>query len=414
MKFLNYTIVIIVLSLFVLSSCKKDEGEGEIVPKYLLDSELQTSAEGFSINNLKLLLSQNGMSDFANKIKYDIVIHTINYKTLFKGDTIIASGVVATPVAIEKKETFPVLSYQHGTIFKKDEAPSLNLNFSVNNIEGLMAYFASTGMVVVIADYIGFGYSNADYHPYLHNQYSTNAVLDMIRASKEFIKTEKPCEINNQLFLMGYSQGGSVTVGALSAIENNIANSDISVSAAVAGGGAYDLTELRDWIMNQQNYEQPSFIAYILESYSRYTDVGTDFDFSLVFSDDLPVDVKGLVDGINSQSSINSSFGTTYNGELFNPNFINDDVFATDSDYESMRTAFEENKIAAWPINSNLRIYHGNDDIWVPVDQSSQLFKDFQNQGAGSKVSLKLLIGMDHSQAAVATLTESISWFLDL
>lgn len=408
MKFLKFTVVIILLSLFIVTGCKKDDGDDDVVPKYLVDFELYTPSVSYTADNLRFLLGQFGLSSFANQIKYEITINKIRYKTLFNGDTIIASGIVATPVAVEKKQSFPILSYQHGTLFQKSEGPS------VNPTNEIMTYMASTGMVVVIADYIGFGASSAEFHPYMHNEYTVNAVLDMIRASKEFLKSENPCNINDQLFMLGYSQGGSATVGALSAIENNVNNSDITVTAASAGGGAYDLTGLRDWIMNQQRYEQPAFMAYILESYSRYSNLGSNFDFSLVFSNELPVEVKGLVDGFVAQTAVNSSFKTTYNDELFNDNFENDSIFANDPVYASMRQAFNMNKISAWPLTAKLRLYHGNDDIWVPVDQSSQLFQEFKNQGSSARVSLNLLPSMDHSEAAIPTVTESINWFLSI
>jgi hypothetical protein len=68
---------------------------------------------------------------------------------------------------------FPILSYQHGTIFRKNEAPSVNTN------NEFMLYLASTGMVVVIADYVGYGSSSTHFHPYMHKEYTVNAVLDM-------------------------------------------------------------------------------------------------------------------------------------------------------------------------------------------------------------------------------------------
>src|SRR5690606_4091336 len=113
---------------------------------------------------------------------YDIQIYKVVYKTLFEGDSVLASGVIAIPVPLTKKETFPLLSYQHGTIVKKNEAPSVNTNAE------FMTYVASAGMVVAIPDYIGFGASSSAFHPFMHKEYTVNAVLDMIRAAKELIK----------------------------------------------------------------------------------------------------------------------------------------------------------------------------------------------------------------------------------
>lgn len=397
-----YWIAVLAL-LFVFVGCNKGtDDEKEIIPKYLVDQDEQASITSSSIS---ALLNVYGASDLASKAKYDIKVYKIVYKTLFKGDSILVSGLVATPVPTNKNDKFPMMSYQHGTLFKKAEAPSENPSSE------LMTYVASTGMVVAIADYIGFGTSDNEFHPYMINQYTVNAVLDMIRAAKEFVQIEEPCNITDKLFLFGYSQGGSATVGALSAIENDNANSDLSVTAASAGGGAYDLNEFRKWIMKQPVYEKPSFVTYILDSYSQYTDM--DVDDSLIFSKQFAQSIPGLIDGVKSEAEINSSFGTFYIDELFYDDFENDSIYENDEVYATLRQAFDENKISAWSLNTPLALYFGTDDKWVPGEQSIRLYQAFGQQGAGAKIIYKPLAGMDHSSAFVPALLGTIDWFLD-
>jgi hypothetical protein len=74
---------------------------------------------------------------------------------------IVASGLVAVPVKPEGR-TSPVLSYQHGTIFKDAEAPS-----NAMNPEEPPIVLASLGYWVMAADYVGYGVSKGAQHPYL-------------------------------------------------------------------------------------------------------------------------------------------------------------------------------------------------------------------------------------------------------
>lgn len=404
MKAVNTYWIIAISLLIALSACNKGiDDEETIVPKYLVDRELIESASLTSAN-INTALNFYGLTELANKAKYDIKVYKIVYYTLFEGDSTLVSGIISVPVPQGKDDKFPVMSYQHGTLFEKADAPTENIQSE------FMTYVASMGMVVVIADYIGFGASDNVFPPYMINEYTVNTVLDMIRASKEFIQIEKPCAITDQLYLFGYSQGGSATVGALSAIENNPANSDLAVTAASAGGGAYDLNQFRNWIVEQQRYEKPSFITYILESYSHYANV--DIDYSLIFNDEFAQNIPGLIDMERSESAINSSFGTFYVDELFYKDFKNDSIFENDPAYASLRTAFNENTIGAWPLSASLALYFGTDDIWVPGEQSIRLYQQFQQENVGAKIKFKQLSGKNHSTAFVPALLESIDWFL--
>jgi hypothetical protein len=162
--------------------------------------------------------------------------------------------------------------------------------------------------------------------------------------------------------------------------------------------------------MQQPRYEQPYFIGYLLESYSRYAGISS--DYSLVFSEEFASLIPDMFDGISSAEIINAQFGTFHVGELFNDDFEDDEIFNTADEYASFRQAFAENKIEAWPLSTSLSIYYGSEDNWVPGNQSLKLFQQFQENGSGAKVKLKRLDGMNHQTAFLGTLTETLDWFL--
>lgn len=421
MRELRFLLFVLAISLVTLSSCDKNNGDGDVTKKFLVDYEQVAPSTPFSVDNAKSTLKALGYSEIADLMKYEIQTYKITYKTEFEGDTIMVSGVVAAPVPTDKKVEFPIMSYQHGTIILKADAPSLNLSGSLltGNIETeIMKYVASTGVVVVMSDYVGFGASASEFHPYMNKEYTVNAVLDMIRASNEFIAIEKPCDTSGKLFLFGYSQGASATLAALSAIENNNANSDITVAGTSCGSGAYDLALMRGWIMKQARYEQPFYIAYIMESFKKYS--GVDVAYSDVFSEEFAEAFPALLDGTKSGSQINDYFQTTHKGEIFADDFEDDAIVESDAKYASLLTAFDENKVNAWQTTSSVWLFYGSEDLWVPGEQSVKMLQQFQSAGSGANIKLKrvdnssLPSGMEanHVNTFIPALTQSLEWFL--
>lgn len=412
MKTFKFPLVMILASLLLVYGCKEDEEPEEFKPQYLVDSEeikpsVKTSA-------FTLLLENTEFAEISSKLEHDVFIHKIIYKTEFEGDTIEASGVVFFPD--NSNNSFNMISYQHGTIFTNASAPSVYMKskgYLTNPQNEAFAgiVMASMGNVVVMADYIGFGESSDLFHPYMHKEYTNNAVLDMIRASKEFVKKENSCKTNNNLFLLGYSQGASATVSALSAIENNNSNnSDIEVKAAAAGSGAYDLLKFREFVINKEPrfYETPSFVLYIIDSYKEYSNM--DIEYSAIFSDPYAENVVGLIDG-NTYANVIEEQLSNYVGELFNDDFEDHEIFMTSDIYAPVREAFVENTVSAWDVQTPLNLYHGNDDQCVPATQSTILYKEFSNTYQSSNVKLVPFSGLDHTGAFFPTIKASLKWF---
>jgi dienelactone hydrolase len=407
MKTASYFPIILILTLFFLSGCKKNDQE-VVPPVYLIDfTEYVPTSNPLTANDIKGYVEGYGLTEVASLVKYDIKIYKINYKTVFEGDSIIASGLIAVPVPKDKSNAFPMLSYQHGTITSDSESPTNN---PLSKKTAIALYMASTGFVVMIPDYIGFGSSSDKFHPFMIKKYTVSSILDFIRVSKEFIASERPCKINGKLFLSGYSEGGSATLEALSAIENDAFNSDLSVTASVCGAGLYDLNAFRSWMVSQPKYDQPYFIAYLLKSFKQYS--GLVLNDTLVFSAKFASIIPGMIDGVRTGDEMNAMFATLDVGELFNDKFEEPDtLFKYNSDYNGLRTIFSENSVPAWNLKSDVTLFYGKDDMWVPGEQSLKIYQEFRKQGATLKITLDPLDGLDNTSAEIPTLTNSIIWF---
>lgn len=410
MKTFKFPLVIVLASLLLVFGCKEEEDPEEFKPQYLVEAEKIITINKTS---LETIVGAAGLTEFSAKLKYDVDVYKLTYKTEFEDDTIEVSGIVTYPS--DADQSFDMISYQHGTIFTNASSPSVYMKkagYLTNPENEAFAgiFMASIGNVVALADYIGFGESSTYLHPYMHKEYTNNAVLDMIRAAKEYAKQEEDCNINNDLFLLGFSQGGSATVSALSAIENNSQNSDIEVKATAAGSGAYDFLEFREFVINKEPrfYETPSFILYIIDSFKEYSNM--DVEYSDIFSEPYDQNVVGLIDGNTYANEIEEQM-SNYVGELFNDDFEDHEVFMTSETYAPVREAFVENSISAWDVQSPLNLYHGNDDQWVPATQSSLLYRDFSNTYQSSNVKLVPFSGLDHTGAFFPTIAASLEWF---
>ena len=112
-----------------------------------------------------------------------------------------ASGLIAIPD--NDATTLPVVAYQHGSVFGKDEVPS-NPDQSMET-RLMLAVFAGQGYMVIGADYFGKGVS-PEPNGYIVRASTQQACLDMLFAT-QVVCPDLGVELG-PLFISGWSQGG--------------------------------------------------------------------------------------------------------------------------------------------------------------------------------------------------------------
>ncbi len=124
----------------------------------------------------------------------------------------IASGLIAIPVTGAKM--MPMVSYQHGTVFVKQQVPS----FPEESFETrlMIAQFAAQGYVVIGADYFGMG-TSTEKDSYIVLKSQSQASYDMYEASKVILAKEGITPTD--FFITGWSQGGVITMSLLEKME---------------------------------------------------------------------------------------------------------------------------------------------------------------------------------------------------
>lgn len=377
---------VFVLFSSILFSCSKDAVDEPIAPvvdQIVFDPQNEGGLVSYeklgefptgSIKATVGLAQALGLVLDPSVVKYDVVLYKIAYKVKYKGNLLTASGLLALPVLPDSR-TIPAYSFQHGTILLKSEAPSIDLKNVLLPIELYLP--ASMGMMAVLPDYIGFGSSASEFHPYYVKEPSALAVLDLLQAAKNF-STQKKYKISEKLHLVGYSQGGYTTLAAHQYLTSNPSFSYFKDFNSYAGAGGYDLLGMQDIILKRETYEQPYYLGYILKSYQNY------YGFSQPTWSDLlkspyAQKISTLVDGTKSGDEVNAAL-TNKVTDLFTDNFLNN--YANNAVFTNLTQNLVANSLLEVASTQPLVLYHGKDDSWVFQETSKSTYLKLVAKGS--------------------------------
>lgn len=392
LKLLKSVTCILLFSL--LFACKKKSEPEVTVPA---DVVLSSATPVASLTKAEMQYRAGfiGFGTALNaSINYDSEFIKIVYKTKFNGKVIEASGLLGLP---KNGPALPsIISGQHETRFLSVAAPSLFPN-STTGFEVL----AAMGYIVVIPDYIGFGSSQGGLRPYYIREYAASAVVDMIRASKEYLKS-KSISSSNRLFLFGYSEGGYATLAAQREIELN-PSYGLTVTASAAGGGGFDLNTMIGEVTHNNTYSGAAYLALLLNSYNTVYDWKR--PVSNFFNEPYAGSIPALLDGTMDGPIINFRLTNDLNA-LLNPKFLTD---LQDNTKElALKQALTKNSFFDWYPKSLTRLYHGTTDEIVPYQSTQATFDAFKAAGA-TNVTLTPLNG-NHYNGSVLMMVDVLPW----
>lgn len=187
--------------------------------------------------------------------RYGVKLYRVTYPSVVperNNRPTTASGLIAIPdMGGELPASLPVVSYQHGSVFGKEEVPSFLQNSAESRL--MVAVFGGQGYMVIGADYFGKGVS-PEPNGYIVKGSTEQACLDMLLAAQT-VCPELGVEMG-PLFLSGWSQGGWSTFVFLHKLESV----GIPVTAAAVASGPVDLyATVNRWA----NAWEPIDAAYI-------------------------------------------------------------------------------------------------------------------------------------------------------
>lgn len=192
----------------------------------------------------KTYLSEGNYSLDTVENSASIKVMTYNM-TNVQGKTATATAMVLFPKAIQPKDGYRVVVWEHGTVGGGDGcAPSKNLlnpRFKI-----LADTLLAAGYVVIAPDYEGLGTPGV--HPYLNLSSQANSAIAAVKAAKDHYTTQ----LNGAWMSIGQSQGGHASLGTA-----EFANTDSSYKGAVAGAPASSLgTIIQIYLDPQLNLDE--------------------------------------------------------------------------------------------------------------------------------------------------------------
>lgn len=201
------------------------------------------------------------------------------------GSPLTLSGKVLLP-AKGKIKNMVIVS--HWTIGANRECPSESFQ-----LEGILA---SKGYAVVMADYIGYGVTANRIHPYMHMESTARSVVDMALAVKPYLSAIDRKPESDEVILVGYSQGGSTTLGVMNLLQDGYRN-EMPIKMVYAGGGPYDMAATFDVAILEDKTGIPCAIPMIVQGVNE----GEDLDLTL--SDFFkPILMEHLDEWVNSKN----------------------------------------------------------------------------------------------------------------
>lgn len=199
-------------------------------------------------------------------VKNAVKLYRVKYRTVIpekNNRAVEATGLIALPD--KTAAVYPVVSYQHGTVFTKTEVPSFPDQSSETRL--MIAQFAGHGYILIAPDYIGKG-TSTEPDSYMVKESTVQASCDMLLAARAVLASMKIK--TGDLFLSGWSQGAWSTM----VFRNRLEQAGIPVKAAATASTPNDTYLLiSKWINNRTALDTDwivGTVALLINSYEQY------------------------------------------------------------------------------------------------------------------------------------------------
>jgi len=344
-----------------------------------LNSILSDDAPAFFGVHVASAPAQNGVTLY--RVTYPSVIPERGNRPT------VATGLLAVPDT--GGTVFPTLSYQHGTVYGKDEVPSFPDKSAETRLA--LAVFGGQGYIVIGADYFGMGPSSEP-EGYVVKASQSQAPFDMLLASRAVL--DHLGVSSAKLFLGGWSQGGFVTMALLEKLEA----SGVPVAAAATASapvdgfalisGALDFPRKTDapWLttivilsaFSFENYYGVPGLAHSIINDAAYEASRKLYEREAVAVADIPTDLRKLV-----------------RPDYFDPQFFAASAYG--------RLLAEKTHAYRWVVRTPVRNYYGEADEAIPTDLG-RLAMTYQHAiGAGNTAVEAISTGQTSHRGTYAT-----------
>ncbi|OWY24715.1 T9SS C-terminal target domain-containing protein [Sphingobacteriales bacterium UPWRP_1] len=362
----------------------------------LADSLLASYSSGQVAN----LYISAGLPPSVINVEYGIEEYKITYQTIdADGSPTFATGLLVLPV--NPTCPLPLGVYNHGTFTDYASMPS---NLGQEHMIGVS--YATTGYVGVLPDLVGYG-SSPGFPNYQHARSTGTANVDMLRAARLFCQ-QKGIDLNGQIFITGYSQGGHSAMAAHRELELYYAN-EFTVTACAPLSGAYDMSGTQtNFVFSDNHYEGNIYLGFIIMAFKEiYPDL-LPWSFSEVFLPPYDTLLYNHLSAFNTPLGVLNSMLPTDPHDLMQPDLL--EAFFADPNHP-FRQVLRDNDVYDWAPSAPVQMGYCEGDSSIYYQNAILARNTFIANGSTNVEAVSRGAAFGHGECILPAILAAKNWF---
>ena len=298
------------------------------------------------------------------------------------GDSLLVSGQVYLP---KNRKLNGIMIANHYMMTSNPEVPT--------NMTAMETIFLMKDYAIIMPDYVGYGLSRDETHPFLHWRNAAHTAVDLLYCMPDLLDYYG-YEYPKDVVIEGYSQGASVALGVARFLEET--NSEWNIRKLYAGAGPYNPALSYDYCVAHDVVGIPSLIPLLIIGMNDAYDLNLNMED--VFLEPL---LSNYEEWVCSKSypmkEIDQLMGSYRMSELMKTPWMNRD----DSTTRLLYNVLLDNSNVGYDLQSPAYFIHSLDDELVPLyntlilmenmPDNSQIEYDFQHYGTHMETSIAFL-----------------------
>ena len=325
---------------------------------------------------------------------YPVSCYRITYSSVYEGDSITTTGLMLLPkdsLTADKN----LCVYMHGTnwpvekLSAEQKMPSNYFNGHIQSGGEVAACglpLASSGMAVIMPDYIGYGPTADKEHPFVYYPELRHANIDGLRALKNYLGLKG----KQKVWLAGWSQGGGAALSLHYYIQTQY-DDEFTVSSSSCLSGPYNYAGQIEKILKDKEGTPPptalcTWSVYVLNRFAVHRNPDQIYTFT-----------------VTDQTSAMMNFvGSIW--DCFRPYFIQGVLNGEDTEWLKASQANSFHK--GWKPTGKVYLHHGTEDNIVPYFNTEDAM--FGLSEAGGDITLYKYTGKTHFNATALYMNNTL------
>ncbi|MBQ3949563.1 MAG: hypothetical protein II661_03725 [Bacteroidales bacterium] len=262
-----------------------------------------------------------------------------------------------------------IMLYNHFTVYRADQCPSLGYL-------GEQAMIVGSGLITISPDYYGFGVTEDKPQAYCISRDNAQAAVDALIEGRKLL-ANMGFRWKDNLFNVGYSQGGQTSLAVVRLITEKYPN--IHITKTFAGGGSYDLPATYRRFVVIDRSAMPSTVISVMLAYNHFKELGIARD-SMFLEPVLSHIDDWVLNKRYTREEIDALVGTNDLSVFITPAMMDTNSSVS---HRMMAALDGDNLCKGWTPRSDesLMLVHHTLDGAVPVENTLNLIAFLQQQG---------------------------------